>query len=505
MESVSWISAFQDPLAALFLLGSLALVLGRPAPPRGGRAAAALTLFVLGLLSKEVSITFPALIFAAVAARDRSSGSSRRDSLGKAFATTAPFLLAAAAYLAARKAILGVFLSASSTAPFSAALLTLPRQFVFYLGQSVFPAAVGPVHPIRPVLPGGAGPAEFWGPLALSAAALAGLFLLARRSPLRLVGLALFLFLLVPSLPASNLPADRIVQDRYLYLPLLGLLMVLLPALADGMSRLASIGPGNADRAVLVLAAAASLPLGLATARYAQAWRSDASLWEWGVGTDPGSPLALGQHATWLYRAGRTAEARAFADRALRIDPVRRDALLVRARLEESARQLDDAERDYRLNVKVAPDLAEGWEEIAGFYRRNGQPEEALRLLRIGRDRLPFTRAAFTDNLASILHDLGRTEEALRELETVRPIVRNEFHPASPSVLFHIGLMNLELGRTDRARIALAEFLDASARADDPEIVRRRGEAAEILGRLSRALPAPDAASAGALTPSSPR
>jgi tetratricopeptide (TPR) repeat protein len=496
VESVTFISAFQDPLVAIFLLGSLALLLGAPTSSRRVRGAAAaevaaaVTLFVLGLLSKETAIAFPAVVFAAVLVRNRSTGTpSWRDSITKAAATTVPFLLATAAYLAARKAVLGVFFSTGSSAPFSVTLLTLPSQFVFYLGESLFPFAVGPVHPVRTVQPGGAGPFEFWIPLVVSAAALAVLFLAARRSPLRLIGLSLFLFTLAPSLPASNLPADRIVQDRYLYLPLFGLLSVLLPALAGGLSRLSQIGPRNADRAALALAIAASLPLGLETARYARAWRSDASLWEWGVRTDPESPIALGQHAIWLYKAGRIDEARALADRAVRAGPGQRDPVLTRARIEETDHRLADAERDYRQVVRLSPDRPDSWEDIASFYQRNGRLEEAARLLRIGRDRLPFTRAALTANLAVILHQLGRVEEALRELEAVRPVVRSELRPASSSVLYHIGLMSLELGRIGEARTALVEFLDASARADDPEILRRRAEAAEILSRLAPSVP----------------
>jgi tetratricopeptide (TPR) repeat protein len=259
----------------------------------------------------------------------------------------------------------------------------------------------------------------------------------------------------------------------------------------------------NADRAVLALAIAASIPLGLETARYAYAWRSDASLWEWGVRTDPESPIALGQHAIWLYKAGRTAEARSFADRAVRAGPGLHDVVLTRARIGEADRRLADAERDYRQALKLSPDRPGSWTDLALFYQRNGRPDEAVRLLRVGRGRLPFSRAALTDNLAETLYQLGHTEEALHELETVRPIVRNELHPAASSVLFHIGLMSLELGRISEARTALVDFLDASARADDPEILRRRGRAAEILSRLARA--AADRNQAALTAPTPPR
>jgi tetratricopeptide (TPR) repeat protein len=485
VESVTWISAFQDPLAAVFLLGSLALVVAPPAPRPLARGAAAVGLFVLGLLSKEAAITFPAVVFSAILSRQRAACSpSWHDSLAKAAAATGPFLLVIAPYLAARKAILGVFFSRSATAPFSVALLSLPGQFAFYLGESLLPFSVGPVHPLRPVHPGEAGIYEFWLPAVLSAAALAGLFLLARRSPLRLVGLAVFLFLLAPSLPVSNLSADRIVQDRYLYLPLFGLLSVILPALAGGLSRLPRVGTEYADRALLALAIAASLPLGLGTARYARAWTSDASLWAWGVKIDPGSPIALGQHALWLYRSGRNGEAREFADRAVRISPDQREAVLTRARIREADRRLADAERDYRRVVALSPDRPDSWEDIGSFYDRNGRPDEAARLLRIGRDRLPFARVALIARLADVLRRAGRKEEALLELESVRPPAKEASQPSSSAVLFQIGLLSFDLGRAGEARSALVNFLEATAGDDDPEIQGRREDAAKLLARL---------------------
>ena len=485
VESVTWISGFQDPLMALFLLSGLAVLLGPAGPAPRARSAAAVGLFALGLLSKETAITFPAVVFAALLSLDLSAGGrSWRDSAATALRKTVPFLVAGAAYLAARKAILGVFLSAPSPVPLSVIVSTIPVQMWFYLAESLFPS-VSPLHPVGPVLPGAAGASNLWLPLVLGVAAIAVLVAAARRSPLRATGLSLFLFFLAPALGISSLSADRTVQDRYLYLPLLGLLMVGLPALAGAASRLFRIGSGNADRAVLVLAIAASVPLGIETARYARAWRSDATLWEWGVRTVPDSAGALGQHAVWLYRAGRIPEAKAFVERALRADPGSHDAVLTGARIAEAERRLGDAEGGYRLVVKLSPDAPESWEESASFYRRNGRPEEALRLLGIARERLPRMRAAFTDAMASVLHELGRTDEALRELESVRSAVQTEFHPASPSVLFHIGLMNLELGRPAEGRRALEEFLGASERADNPEIVRRRGEAARILRGLT--------------------
>ena len=499
VESVTWISGFQDPLAGLFVLGALAALLGSTSPSPRNLPVISLVLYTLALLVKETAIAFPVVVFVAGLSGIRLTGANASlNVVWRSIRFSLPFVLLTGLYIVARIAVLGFFFSGVSSAPVSANILTFPAEFAFYVGQALLPLTVGPVHALRPVTLATVGLLNFWLPLAASLLGLAALIWISRRSPLRITGLAIFLALLAPTLPISR-PPDATVQDRYLYIPLLGFLTVVLPALAGGLVRFARISLGRAEKAVLGLALAAAVPLGMSTARYARAWSSDAALWEWGLGTDPGSPIALGQTAVWRYRAGRLGEAKELADRAVLADPAQQDAILTLARVAESDRHLGNAEQYYRRAVRFHPEVVKVWEELAAFYQRHGQLLMSEKVLLSGRDRFPRMRAAFTDNLASVLHELGRTEEALRELEAVRPIVRNEFHPAAPSVLFHIGLMNLELGRIGEARTALLEFLDASARADDPEIQRRRGEAAAILSRLTR-----PAVTGGLAAPASP-
>jgi tetratricopeptide (TPR) repeat protein len=489
VESVVWISGFQDLLVALFLLWALGLLLPADDCPSAASKTAACALFALALLSKESAIAFPAVVFVALLASGSvQSGRPWRAPLRQAAARTVPFVVVAALYLGARKAVLGVFGGAAALS-WEAALLTLPSQLAFYFRHALFPFGLGPLYPLRPVLPGAAGFRSFWLPALLAATALAGLAWLTRRSPLRLVGLALFLFLLAPALPAFYLSPERIVQDRYLYLPLLGLFMVLVPAAADAVERTAGLSSDRAQGIVLCLAIAAALPLGRETARYGQVWGSEASLWARGVETDPSSAFALGKHASWLFHAGRLAEAKDFATRALAADAADVNGLVVSAWVAEGEDRQGDAARLFARLLEAAPGIPESWDWNAAYYERRERPDEAVRILRGARERLPLTRAAFTDDLALVLHRLGRTGEALAELESVRPLVAGEFRPAARLVPFHIGVLALELGRVDEARGALLEFVAANSATGDPELLRRRERASEILRTLPPAGP----------------
>ena len=489
VESVVWISGFQDLLVALFLLGALGILLPADERPSAASQAAACSLYALALLSKESAIGFPAVVCALFLVPG-GSGPDRpwKASLRRSIGVTAPFLAVTILYLGARKALLGAF-GGGAPPSFGETLLTLPSQLSFYLGHSLFPFGLGPLYPLRPVLPEAAGLLNFWLPALLSAAALAGLVGVAGRSPLRRAGLFLFLFLLAPALPVFNLAPERIVHDRYLYLPLLGLLMVLVPAAADATGRAGGLTADRAQLVVLGLAIAIAVPLGVETARYGQVWGSEAALWARGAETDPSSAFALGKHASWLYQKGRLAEAKGFAARALAADAADVNGLVVSAWTAEAEGRQRDAERLFLLLLEREAGATESWEWAAAYYERTGRLEDAERVLRGAREALPYTRASFTDQLALVLHRLGRTREALSELESVRPLVAGEFRPAARLVPFHIGVLALELGRVDEARGALQDFVAANGAADDPELLRRRQRASEILGTLPPAGP----------------
>ena len=274
------------------------------------------------------------------------------------------------------------------------------------------------------------------------------------------------------------------VHDRYLYFPLLGLLMVLVPALADAIGRTCHLDASRAQGIVLVLSLLAALPLGIETVRYGQAWGSEAALWERGIETDPTSAFALGRHASHLYHEGRTGEAKGYAARALEADPSDVNGLVVSAWVAESEGRQDEAERILRLLVRRQPRVPDVWEWTAAYYERVGRLADAERILRAAGATIPLARASFTDQLALVLHREGRAPEAVAELEAVRPLVAREFRPSARLVLFHLGVLHLEPGKAAEAGRALREFVASTAETSDPELLRRRKRAEELLGSL---------------------
>lgn len=110
--------------------------------------------------------------------------------------------------------------------------------------------------------------------------------------------------------------------------------------------------------------------------------------------------------------------------------------------------------------------------------------DEAEAALREGRDRYPFARCAFTDNLAVVLYQTGRKDDALQELESARPLAENSWSPECTGALFHLGMLHAESGHSAAARMAFTSYLQRSEGASDPETQGQRRTAADALNRL---------------------
>ena len=93
---------------------------------------------------------------------------------------------------------------------------------------------MGVNYPLEPVSQ--IGFSNFIVPLLISAAALAAVFYLARTGHKARLAAALFLLPLVPAMNATAFISQQMVHDRYLYLPLLGVLMLVVPFAAKFVS-----------------------------------------------------------------------------------------------------------------------------------------------------------------------------------------------------------------------------------------------------------------------------
>lgn len=489
-ESIAWISGSPDLILCLALLGSIwfVILLGERTTPL--RWILALGLYLVALGAKEIAILYP-LIVVAVLWRSERDPEDEGISWARALSIAWPFAAAAIAYFIARQFILGTVQLSKSEVSFGETILTAPAVFAFYLRQMIFPYGIGPSYPLRVVTAANIGMANFIIPLVVTIGVGWWMLRMAGRSKLARFGLAL---LAVPLLPTLNIAAfhpEQLVHDRYLYVPLLGFLILTVPVLARLLQRMTDDGMNRGPVLVFIFAAVVSVPLAAQTIRYNAAWTSNLALWEWGVRSDPTSAFNYQQYGVQLHEAKRLEEAISAFNRAIEIlpSPV---AYLARGTTLIDQKKFEEAERDlHQLTSveieKVTPyTMYQAYDGLAVSHVKQRKLTEAAAALVEGRDRLPQYTAAFTVRLAVILYQGGQKEEALNQLNAGQHHGRTDALPESRLIFYRLGLLNAELGHTQEARDAYQEFLSLTKDILSPDIQLARSKSEDALRELGR-------------------
>ena len=480
VESVAWISGATDTLLGLFLFLSLILADvyaadGRPGRRRTLVMVLSIAAFLLAAGAKEVAVFCVPLYWLIF----RRGGEQK--SASSALVATAPFVVAAIGFFAIRYLVLGaLFLPVEDPVSPSSVLITIPKLFAFYLKQMFWPAALGPALPIRPVTAFDF--AHVVLPAFVSLTAVAGLVYLARRSFIQMFGLALFGLTMLPVLRISNFPVEQIAHDRYLYLPVAGMLMTIVPALAGLFGETKT---GARRKVFATSAGVVSLVLALLTVSYNGAWRTSEALWRHAVTIDADSAHA------WSHLAASTAKPQESLNAYERSMQLRRSpaAIVGKARALVSLRDNEGAVASAREAIAIDPSFVNAYTlfqayEVETFalaaLARYAEAESSLRSARL---RLPIYYAALTEKLSVTLYSQNRKQDALIELESARQRARTENLVESKSVLLRLGMLYAEFGNRDAARTALREYLDLTEGLGATPASDRK-QAYELLGRL---------------------
>jgi hypothetical protein len=316
VEAVAWISGVVDlSYSLLGVLALLALTSTRPV----ARLVVAPVLFFVSLLGKEPALmVLPAFALFAAARGELEEATRRRQLL----AAISAMVVALSAYLALRVAALGGFMGRGGARRIDVSLgeglLTAAALFGQYFRMMLLPFGQSAVYDFR--IASAVTDVRVWAGLAI-VAVVGTLAWRARRAPPAVLGFAL---LVLPLLPAFYVPVlgEGLVADRYLYMPTVGLALLVafawehvhwLPGRYGAWFR-AAIATG-----ILVVGA-------VATISRVRVWRDDVSLWTDATNKAPNSAAAHANLGSALGRAHQPAAAAASLVRALDLNPHRTDA-----------------------------------------------------------------------------------------------------------------------------------------------------------------------------------
>jgi tetratricopeptide (TPR) repeat protein len=409
VESVAWITEQKNTLSLAFYLASALVYLRFDSGRRTGDYIGALALFALSMACKTVTATLPAALLVAFWWKRGRLG-WRRD-----VRPLLPWLVLGGAWGVFSSWVERAYVGAQGadfSAPIAARLLVAGRAVWFYAGKLVWPSGLNFIYPRWTADAG-----VWWQwlfPLGVPAAGFA-LWTLRRRTRAPFAAFLFFVGSLVPVLGFVNLYGARYswVWDHWQYLPDLGPIALAAAALAGLWRRLR--GPAWLGRG---LAAAFALVLGALSWSHEQMFHDDQRLFLTTIARNPGCWMAhynLG--VLWSKTPGRRDDATAQYEEAIRLEPGFAEAHdNLGAVLRQSGR-VDEAVLQFREAIRLKPDLANAHVNLAGAYlatpggldRAISEYREAIRL------KPEFTVAR--NYLGAALEQAGRTDEAIGQFE----------------------------------------------------------------------------------------
>jgi Tfp pilus assembly protein PilF len=424
VESVAWAAERKDLLCGLFWILALLAYTFYAARPSIGRYLPVAAAFILGLLSKPMIVTLPALLLLLDYWPLRRSLPLRRLLLEKL-----PLLV-----LSALAGLITMTSQKSAGAfyaiPFGPRLANAALAYVGYIWKTILPVklAIFYPHPVDLHEPGDLG--WIWmaaGAAILLAAATLVVWLRRARYPWLLSGWLWYIGTLVPVLGIIQV-GRQAMADRYSYLPLVGLYIAAVWTAAELAARRPVCGTVLRTAAPILLAL-----LALISWTQAGHWRTSETLYVHALTVTRSNALAHYNLGTALLARGETEKARTHFEQAASIIPRFADAhanlAVCHFRLNDAVRAGEQLDRALRIE----PDHVEA-------HYNYGRILLAMRELRPAAAR--FERALDLDpehvesltNLGVTLAMMGEPGQAeLRFKEAIR------LEPGHVSALMNLG------------------------------------------------------------------
>ncbi len=474
-EAVEWVSARKDVLSTFFfLLSIIGYVYWQESRSTKTRTWS-LIAFTLGLLSKVMIITLPVVLVLIDLLRGRKIGwAMLRDKI--------PYVVLSVIFgIIGLLGKTGVIQSSS----LSGKILMAFKSAFFYITQILWPAAFSLLYPYgKPITL--ASP-DFFIPIIILSAVAVAAWLLRKRAPELLFGLAFYLLTVAPTFLnfAKGGELDiYFASDRYAYIPSIGIFI----ALTMLLWRLIAEGRGPRNEMILKAAGAVAIVVCMFLSyRQTAVWKNTETLFTNVLRLYPESShvahnnlgnvyrlngdnekaiqeyekaLAVGVHPKILanlgaaYRKlGRLDDALKVYAQALTINKDNKESHLGLGLVYLAQGKVQQAAEEFAVAGRIDPFYEESFTNLGAARMQLGQVEEAIAAYR----QAITINAFFPDahyNLGVALEGLGRAEEAVREYETTVALVPT-FIPAR----INLGLLYYRLGRPEDSRTQFEAIL----------------------------------------------
>ncbi len=377
VESVAWVAERKNVLCTFFFLATLIAYCWYARHPDWRRYLAFTGLFVLGLMSKPMVVTLPfILLLLDYWPLGRIPGGParpfRQAPLSKLIFEKFPLLALSAASAVITMQAQRAGGAVRSTAQFSLGvrLENAIVAYVMYLWKMIWPSHLAPIYPH----PGDSLAPWQVGTSALVLLAVTGVALKFRARRYLLTGWLWFLGALVPVIGLVQV-GDQAMADRYAYIPLVGIFVMIAWGLAD-LADSRQLGLGIR----VIPAACVLLALAFATHRQLGYWSNNYDLWTHALAVTDRNFIAQDNLGGALLLQGKPDEAYLHFQAAAEInplDPMSRSNL--GAYLLDHGHLAEAVEQNNRV-ISLTSDaglLAATYANLGAAYRKLDQDEKA--------------------------------------------------------------------------------------------------------------------------------
>ena len=459
VESVAWVSQRKDLLCAFFWILTMwayARYAERPSPVR---YLLVVSTFALGLMSKPMIVTLPFVLLLLDYWPLGRFASKSQKSWGPLILEKVPlFALSAAScvvtYLAQAE---GLAVGPLDQLPMGKRIANAAIAYVVYMGKMVYPTRLAVFYPH----PGTTLPTwHVLGSGLLLLVITVGVLLM-RTRPYLLVGWLWYLGTLIPAIGIVQV-GWQAMADRYTYMPLVGLFIMVSWGIAGRVGERENGGMGASESPtlpfslspiLLTLACAATVLLAISARHQVRCWKNSMTLFEHALEVTKRNPVAENNLAIAFASQGKTDEAIVHHRRALQIKPDWADAHFNLGNTLLAAGRTDEAILEFRKTLEIFPRYAQALNNLGAALMEKGEVKEAGRcFMETIRIRPDHVRAYM--NLGTALSELGKWNQAIASFRTAR-----ELRPEMPETHHNLAITLAEVGRRDEAIAECREAL----------------------------------------------
>jgi protein O-mannosyl-transferase len=464
VESVAWIAERKDVLSAFFWFLTLWAYVRYVEKPVPGRYWLVFVAFALGAMSKPMIVTLPFVLLLLDVWPLRRTPPIRVLEKVPLFAVSIASSLVT--YFVQQRGGAVVPLDAL---PLTARLSNAMVSYVVYLRQTIWPAHLAAFYPFADI------PA--W-QVVTAALVLPGISFVAvrllRSYPYVAVGWFWYLGTLVPVVGLVQVGTQS-KADRYTYIPLVGIFILIAWAAADVSQRWPRTKPALIS--TFALASAACITVTLVQIGH---WKNSQALFEHAIRVTSGNYVAYNGLGLAFRHQDRLEDAAANYEHAIGIRPQFPDAQTNLADVLLLEGHPGEAIPHLLIALRMKPDSTEAHVNLGAALSKLGRHAESIVQYREAL-RLQPNDAVAHSGLGGSLADAGETGDALREMfEAVR------INPDYADGHNRLGILLGTLGRTDEA---IVHFMEAvRLQPNDSEAHYNLGTALGAQGRLNQAM-----------------